>query len=125
MDTVLTLLFIVILVAGLWSNMAALRREWLRSPDAFLKSAGLVALYILYCVAGLWFLASELDGPQGERRALGGTLLLVSWIFYGATWLARLAPRQLPVPAWLDRFPGIADLVLLAAFLTGAWMYWA
>lgn len=125
MDVLLALAFVVAAAFGLWSNLATLLEAWRRNRTAFLATMKLIAAYVIYCAVGIGLVVTGLDGPQAERRALGGTLFLLAWIFYGSAWLARTAPRSQPIPVWLERFPGPVDVVLVGAICVGAFMYFS
>lgn len=123
MDVFVTLLFMAMAAYGLWRNLTALHDFWRSNRAVFLASIKLIAIYAAYCAIGIGALVSGLDGPQPEHRALGAVLFLVAWIFYGALWLTRLAPRYTELPRWIVRFPGPADAVLGAAGAIGAVVY--
>lgn len=125
MELLLALLLVAALAHGLFSNLAVLLREWRHNRAAFIATMRLVAVYVAYCAVGIWVTIRGIDGPAPPLRAFGGTLLLTSWILYGAVWLARTAPRTQPVPGWLARFPGAAEGVLAATVAVGGVMYFA
>lgn len=125
MEALLALLLFAAAVYGLWRNLAALVDAWRADRPAFVQSMKLIGYYFLYCGLGLAIVVGTLDGPQPESRALGGTLFLLAWIFYGALWLARTAPRTQPIPGWIERYPGPADAVLVTAAVAGAVLYFA
>ena len=123
MDVFLTLLFTAMAIVALWRHLVTLLAFWRSDRADFMASMKLIAIYAAYCAIGIGVLVSGLNGPQPESRALGGALLLIAWIFYGALWLTRLAPRYTELPRWIERCPGPADAVLGAAGAIGAVIY--
>jgi hypothetical protein len=110
---------IVLFLAVVVATIPALRRQWRNDRAGFIQSVKAFAAFLLYCAIGIAILLALVPEPQppGARREVlifALIAFLLGWIFLGALWLARLAPRYQDVPAWVDHRFGPVDLALIA-----------
>jgi hypothetical protein len=80
--------------------------------------------YAVYCGVGIAAIVWIAPGPPaaedgGGLKAAALVGFILAWIFLGAIWLARLAPRYEKLPRWVDNRFGPVDLALMAAMAAG------
>jgi hypothetical protein len=91
------------------------RRQWREDRAGAVKSLRLLALFLVYCLAGLGLLLAVLSkGSTSPAAPLAAVGLMLGWILLGMSWLIKLVPKYRPVGAWLLRPFGILDGVAVA-----------
>lgn len=103
-------------IAAAWP---AVRRQWRDDRAGAIKTFKLLAIYLIYCLAGVLLLVMFAPREPGTDpiKAVPMMALILAWIFYGALWLARLVPRYRDLPAWVDRRDGAIDRTFIAIII--------
>ncbi len=124
MDGLSDLAKVLLLVAGFVGSYSALRQQWREDRPGFIKSIWALLGYAAYCGIGIaimiWIVPAP--SPARDRGGLDVAALMgfiIGWIFLGALWLARLAPRYQALQRWVDRRWGAIDLTLIAVIVVG------
>ena len=110
---------VVVVISAIVSAWPAVRRQWRDDRAGALKTLKLLAIYLVYCLAGVLLLVMFAPREPGTDpiKAVPMMTLILAWIFYGALWLARLVPRDQDLPAWVDRRDGPIDRTFIAIII--------
>lgn len=105
---------LVIVLGSLVGVIPGVVEQYRKDRAGFFRTLRLFAAYMLYVVAGLFVVTTQLtDAPSG-RLAGAAIVFLIAYIFYGGLWLLRRVPRYRELPAFIDRFPGTMDYIFWA-----------
>ena len=80
---------------------------------AFWTTLKLCGLYAVYASVSVGIVVLLLRGPQSTPVAVAAATFIMTWIAYGGLWLARVVPREDPMPRWLGERFGYIDCVFL------------
>jgi hypothetical protein len=103
-------------LVGVWTAV----RDLLRADrGAFWTTLKLCGLYAVYASVSVGIVVTQLRGPQSTLVAVAAGTFIMTWIAYGAIWLARAVPREDPLPSWLgERFNYIDWAFLVMIFVS-------
>lgn len=106
---------LLLMAMVLLRTLPAVRHQWRSDRKGFLKSVGLLVLFMLWCIAGavLVIAFAPPPGTATSRQTLAATGVVLALILFGGLWLIRLVPHYRPVPPWLLRPLGVPDLLVL------------
>lgn len=99
---------------GVWSAGRALLRA---DRGAFWTTLKLCGLYALYASVSVGLVLMLLRGPQSTLVGVAAATFVMTWIAYGALWLARAVPRGDPRPRRLGERFGYLDWAFLAGII--------
>jgi hypothetical protein len=93
-------------------------RDLLRADRrAFWTTLKLCGVYVLYASVSVGIVVTLLRGPQSTLVAVAAATFIMTWIGFGSLWLARMVPREDPLPSWLGERFGYADWMFLAVVI--------
>jgi hypothetical protein len=121
-DAIFDALKLILLLTGMIGSIVELVRVYRADPVTFRVSMRWILVYAIYCGSGIGLVILSMHGPKPPQVALGVTMALMSWIFYGAVWLARVVPKAEPLKPWLARVPGYPEAVLAATAAIGLYL---
>ncbi|MBL8574228.1 MAG: hypothetical protein JNM13_11175 [Hyphomicrobiaceae bacterium] len=85
----------------------------------------LAAFVFVMVGSALYALAAPFSHRAGLGGALALLLFLVTYVGFAGLWLARMAPKSRPLPAWVGQRFGAIDVALLAPIgLILGGLYW-
>ena len=101
-------------LVAVWKAMRDLLRADRR---AFWTTLKLCGVYVLYASVSVGIVVTLLRGPQSTLVAVAAATFIMTWIGFGSLWLARMVPREDPLPRWLGERFGYVDWVFLAVVI--------
>ena len=101
----------LVTLVGVWRAGRGLLRA---DRGAFWTTLKLCGLYTIYASVSVGIVMTLLRGPQSTLVAVAAATFIMTWIAYGAIWLARAVPREDPLPRGLGERFGYIDCAFLA-----------
>jgi hypothetical protein len=101
-------------LVGVWRAGRALLGA---DRGAFWTTLKLCGLYALYSSVSVGIVMTLVRGPQSTLVAVAAGIFIMTWIAYGALWLARAVPREDPLPRVLGERFGYIDWAFLAVII--------
>lgn len=101
-------------LVGVWRAGRALLGA---DRGVFWTTLKLCGLYTLYSSVSVGIVMTLLPCPQSTLVAVAAGIFIMTWIAYGALWLARAVPREDPLPRGLGERFGYIDWAFLAVII--------